>query len=66
MPLGPRTQTMPTLPYIQFWRPGHGPEDVLEELAWARDNDEEAQRIAVRGQELAAKYLTGKARTCYW
>ncbi len=50
----------------QFWRPGHGPEEVLEELAWAQDNDKEAQRIAVRGQELAAKYLTGTARTCYW
>lgn len=50
----------------QFWRPGHGPEEVLEELAWARANDKAAQRIAARGQKLAAKYFTGIGRTCYW
>ncbi|KXZ50186.1 hypothetical protein GPECTOR_17g823 [Gonium pectorale] len=51
---------------LEFWRPEGGPEDVLQELEWARRHDEEAKAIAMRGQQLAARYMNGQARTCYW
>ena len=51
---------------LQFWSRDGGPEDILGEIAWARTHDKEAQAIATRGQQLAAKYLNGEARACYW
>ncbi|GLI62738.1 hypothetical protein VaNZ11_005470 [Volvox africanus] len=53
---------------VEFWRDEEvdGPEDVLRELDWAEANDEEAARVAAEGQRIAATYLTGNGRTCYW
>ncbi|EFJ42937.1 hypothetical protein VOLCADRAFT_107032 [Volvox carteri f. nagariensis] len=58
---------------IEFWRDrdgdgdgGGGPEDVFTELDWAAANDEAAAAIAAEGQRIAATYLTGNGRTCYW
>ncbi|GIL69192.1 hypothetical protein Vretimale_12585 [Volvox reticuliferus] len=53
---------------VEFWKDEEvdGPEDVLRELDWAAANDEAAARMAAEGQRIAATYLTGNGRTCYW
>ncbi|GLC40227.1 hypothetical protein PLESTM_001017600 [Pleodorina starrii] len=51
---------------MMFWDSNGGPEDILQELAWAKEHDDEAAAIAARGQQLAAKYLSSEARVCYW
>lgn len=57
---------LPNLNDAQFWDLQGGPEDILREMAWVRHNDGKARAIATRGQQLAATYLNGQARTCYW
>ena len=40
-----------TLPSLPSWK--ERPEEVLEVIRWARDNDAEAKRIAGNGQKFA-------------
>eukprot|EP00198_Chlamydomonas_reinhardtii_P010028 XP_001699365.1 predicted protein [Chlamydomonas reinhardtii] len=40
--------------------------DILEAVDWARQHDQQAHRIALAGQQLAARYLTSEARACFW
>ena len=38
------------------------PEDVLEAVQWARDNDGQAAEMARKAQEVAMKYLSNEVR----
>ncbi|KAG2495992.1 hypothetical protein HYH03_005916 [Edaphochlamys debaryana] len=61
-----RTLLKPGVNMLEFWAHGSGPEDVLEKLDWARENDDKARRIAAAGVKTAATYLTANGRACYW
>ncbi|PNH12007.1 KDEL motif-containing protein 1 [Tetrabaena socialis] len=52
--------------YIPVWKQGGGPEDVMDAVEWAEGHDEEAQRMAAAAQAVAVKYLSKRARSCYW
>ena len=54
----------PFVHYVPFWR--HRPQELLWALAWARANDEEAQRIAAAGRSLARRAFSPGALRCYW
>ncbi len=51
---------------VPYWRAPGGPEDLLQQLAWAHAHDEAARRIALTGQRFAQRYLTRVSRICYW
>ncbi|KAJ3591604.1 hypothetical protein NHX12_006737 [Muraenolepis orangiensis] len=40
--------------------------DLLEKIQWARDNDEEARKIGVAGQQFARNQLMGESIFCYY
>ncbi|GAX76168.1 hypothetical protein CEUSTIGMA_g3612.t1 [Chlamydomonas eustigma] len=50
--------------FIPFWK--ERPEEILDALKWARENELQAQRIALQAREVALKYLNRRARSCYW
>lgn len=50
--------------FVPVWK--DGPEDLMEQLQWARDHDEEARMIGVRAREFAMRHLTQEARGEYW
>ncbi|GFR44985.1 hypothetical protein Agub_g6293, partial [Astrephomene gubernaculifera] len=54
--------------YLPVWRSGQagGPEQVVEAHRWALEHDEEAERMAAAGQQVALRYLGKRARSCYW
>eukprot|EP00195_Chlamydomonas_chlamydogama_P008851 CAMPEP_0202897950 /NCGR_PEP_ID=MMETSP1392-20130828/6577_1 /ASSEMBLY_ACC=CAM_ASM_000868 /TAXON_ID=225041 /ORGANISM="Chlamydomonas chlamydogama, Strain SAG 11-48b" /LENGTH=391 /DNA_ID=CAMNT_0049583727 /DNA_START=248 /DNA_END=1424 /DNA_ORIENTATION=- len=54
----------PMVHYVPVWK--DTPDDMLDMLAWAKQHDVEAKKIAQAGQELALKYLNKRARACYW
>ncbi|PNW71171.1 hypothetical protein CHLRE_16g694750v5 [Chlamydomonas reinhardtii] len=56
----------PGVHFLPVWKNGAGPEDILEAVDWARQHDQQAHRIALAGQQLAARYLTSEARACFW
>ncbi|GLC45641.1 hypothetical protein PLESTB_001789300 [Pleodorina starrii] len=52
--------------YIPVWKAGSGPEDVLGAVRWAMAHDQEAERMAAAAQAVALRYLSKRARSCYW
>ncbi|KAG1671559.1 hypothetical protein FOA52_011281 [Chlamydomonas sp. UWO 241] len=54
----------PHVHYLPFWV--EQPDDILDVLKWARENDDKAEAIAGAAQKLAHKYLNKQARACYW
>ncbi|XP_060785351.1 protein O-glucosyltransferase 2 isoform X4 [Neoarius graeffei] len=40
--------------------------DLLEKIQWAKEHDEEAQKIAQAGQQFARTYLMGDSIFCYY
>jgi hypothetical protein len=53
--LHPGPSTLPFLQehYVPVWK--ETPDDILEAIEWARTNDDEARRIAARGQKFAVR-----------
>ncbi|KAG1665547.1 hypothetical protein FOA52_000693 [Chlamydomonas sp. UWO 241] len=54
----------PKVHYVPVWE--ETPDDMLKAVQWAREHDDEAKKIAAAGQAFAIKYLSKRARTCYW
>lgn len=50
--------------YVPWFR--HYPQELLDSVQWARENDELAQFIAKAGREVAKKYLSIEGLRCYW
>lgn len=50
--------------YVPFWR--KLPQEALQAVQWAIDNDEEAHHIAQNAQKLMQRYLHHQALDCYW
>jgi hypothetical protein len=57
---------VPKKHYLEFWQNDKEPEDIIDVLKWARENDDLMQKIAKNGQDFAHKYLTKKARLSYY
>lgn len=56
----------PFVHYVPIWPKGKGPEDVVDGVRWALQNDEDARAIAAASQDFAHKFFTRKALSCYW
>eukprot|EP00899_Mesostigma_viride_P022744 jgi/Mesvir1/3654/Mv14947-RA.1 len=50
--------------YVPWWE--ETPWDADSLVRWARENDEEARRIAVKGRKFVLAHLHRDARLCYW
>ena len=50
--------------YAPFWR--KLPQEALEVVHWAVENDREAQHIGQQGQLLAQRYFNKRALSCFW
>ena len=50
--------------YVPFWT--HRPQELLDALAWARANDEAAERIGHEAQAFARTFLNKHALSCYF
>jgi hypothetical protein len=49
----------PFVHYVPFWV--NRPQELLDAVAWAEANDQEAQRIAKHGQQLAMRWAAAAA-----
>lgn len=57
------SQLQPWIHYIPFKA---DLSDLLEKIQWAKDNDKEARKIALAGQQFARSNLMGDAIFCYY
>jgi hypothetical protein len=54
----------PMVHYVPFWR--KLPQEALQAVKWAMENDAEAHHIAKNAQKLMQRYLHHQALDCYW
>ena len=52
-------------PWVHFVPVRVDLEDLAKQMQWARDNDEELQKIALRAKELTRKQLDYFSQKCY-
>lgn len=55
---------MPWVHYVPVW--ANARDDVLSLLTWLQANQEDAERIALKGREFVCEHFTFPGRSCWW